>query len=123
MALLPDDWLPPLAEEAVELEALTEREQRMLRLAAPALREAVRELPSSQVPPLTLVLPEAPHGLPRATNDVSDLFLEGRLVVGHLIDSASLSVIVLFLTLSIPPLRPSHGGLSHCRARPQNKVP
>ena len=77
MALLPDDWLPPLAEEAVELEALTEREQRMLRLAAPALREAVRELPSSQVPPLTLVLPEAPHGLPRATNDVSDLFLEG----------------------------------------------
>ena len=41
LALLPDDALPPLAGEAEAAAGLTARQRRMLRLAGPALREAI----------------------------------------------------------------------------------
>lgn len=64
LALVPDDALPPLAEP-LESAGLTARQARMLRLAGPALAEALEALPpDSPKPPLLLALPEAAPGRP-----------------------------------------------------------
>jgi|SRR2546429_2970341 len=72
MALLPDDWLPALSYQLEDFGALTEREKRMLRLAGPALREAVKELPSTHALALDLALPETPE---RVAPPAGDSFL------------------------------------------------
>jgi 3-oxoacyl-[acyl-carrier-protein] synthase-1 len=64
MALLPEDALEPLADELEPL-PLTSRRRRMVRLAAPALREAMADV-AEDVPPMPLFigLPEPRPGAP-----------------------------------------------------------
>jgi 3-oxoacyl-[acyl-carrier-protein] synthase I len=64
MAMVDDQELELMAPEN-DLAALTMRERRMVRLAAPALREAVAGLELRQAPPLFLGLPRpAPNSQP-----------------------------------------------------------
>ncbi len=62
MALLPDDVLPPLEPSIEAMVGLTALQIRMLRLAAPALREVLLEVPRSDDVPLFLGTPEALPG-------------------------------------------------------------
>src|SRR5262245_31497410 len=57
LALLPEDALPPLAADLDGARGLTTRQARMLRLAAPALKEASAGLGPAEHPPLFLALP------------------------------------------------------------------
>jgi len=63
MALLPEEHVPPLAP-GLDAVPLTSRQARMLRLAAPALREALAPAPEEEPIPLFLGVPEAHPGLP-----------------------------------------------------------
>lgn len=54
MSILPDDVFPPLSPELAKVTGLTSRQIRMLRLAAPALREAVAGVPGLKKIPLYL---------------------------------------------------------------------
>ena len=72
LALVPDEALPPLAS-SLESEKLTMRQARMLRLALPALQEALSAVSVEQPLRLFLALPaEVPE---RPTSD-SKAFLE-----------------------------------------------
>lgn len=73
LALLPEDALPPLAPELETLAGLTSRQIRMLRLAAPALRETLAGLDPKERPPLFLGVPEP---LPDRPPVVSEAFLD-----------------------------------------------
>ena len=73
LALVPDDDLPPLADSLVAAPGLTARQARMLRLAHPAIEEALQALPPGPPPPLFLALPETPPGRPAA---VTEAFLD-----------------------------------------------
>ena len=73
MALLPDEVLPPLEPSLEALVGLTARQTRMLRLAAPALREVLIEVPRSDQVPLILGTPEA---LPGRPDPAGEKFLE-----------------------------------------------
>jgi 3-oxoacyl-[acyl-carrier-protein] synthase-1 len=73
MALLPDETLPALSPKLGEVVGLTSRQMRMLRLATPALQEAVENVPNSEAIPLYL---GAPNGLPNRPNPVDEKFLE-----------------------------------------------
>ena len=76
MALLPQDALPPLADALEAADGITARQRRMLRLATPALEEALAELPAEVRPgsiPLLLATPEKHADL---AEPVSDAFLE-----------------------------------------------
>lgn len=64
LALLPDEALPPLATPLAAVAGLTSRQRRMLRLAAPALREALAAAPPGSPPPLFLAGPEPLEGRP-----------------------------------------------------------
>lgn len=68
MALLPEDWLPPLHDDLADA-GLADREQRMLRLAGPALEEAMTGLPQRQKPALILAIPEAMPDVPLEMGD------------------------------------------------------
>ena len=70
LALVPDDALPPL-EEALLTQKLTVRQQRMLRLATPALQQATENV--QQPVPLLLCGPEK---LPGRRSVISDKFLQ-----------------------------------------------
>ena len=59
MALLPDDALPPLEPSLEEVIGLTARQIRMLRLAAPALREVLMEAPNPDQIPIFIGTPKA----------------------------------------------------------------
>lgn len=59
MALVPEDQLAPL-EPRIDALPLTSRQRRMLRLATPALQEAVEGLSDLERVPLFVGLPEAP---------------------------------------------------------------
>ncbi|MFQ5560024.1 MAG: hypothetical protein ACE5FU_05485 [Nitrospinota bacterium] len=72
MGLLPEDVLPPL-NPSLENVALTSRQSRMFRLSAPALQEALKDLPGSEQVPLYLGVPEA---FPERANPAHDLFIE-----------------------------------------------
>lgn len=76
MALLPDDWLPPLNEQLEDL-GLGEREERMLRLAGPAIAEAMAGLPERQIPPLLLAIPEP---MPELPLDIDETVLDHLMV-------------------------------------------
>ena len=54
MSILPDDVLPPLSPELEKITGLTSRQIRMLRLATPALQEAVEGVPDLKRIPLYL---------------------------------------------------------------------
>ncbi len=64
MALLPDDALPQLEPSLEALIGLTARQIRMLRLAAPALREVFIEAPNPDQIPVFLGTPEPLPGRP-----------------------------------------------------------
>lgn len=70
MCLVPDDALPPLDEELIKL-ALTSRQQRMLRLATPAVKQLADKL--TKPVPLMLCGPEK---MPGRRSVVSDKFLK-----------------------------------------------
>lgn len=58
LSLIPEDQLAPLAPE-LETQGFTSRQRRMLRLAAPALLEALAGLPPGEPPPAAFIgLPE-----------------------------------------------------------------
>ncbi len=69
MALVPDDVLPPLNEELAAEPGLTARQIRMLRLATPALREAMAPLEEPEPLPLLLAVPESFKDRPPAVPD------------------------------------------------------
>jgi 3-oxoacyl-[acyl-carrier-protein] synthase I len=73
MALLPDESLPALSPKLDEVVGLTSRQLRMLRLATPALQEAVETVPQSEAIPLYLGVP---NGLPKRPELVGEKFLE-----------------------------------------------
>jgi len=70
MALVPDDALPPL-EKALAKERLSSRQQRMLRLATPALQQVTENIDA----PLPLMFC-GPEKLPGRRSVVSDKFLQ-----------------------------------------------
>ena len=64
LALLPEENLPPLNDDLATQPGLTSRQMRMLRLAAPALREALQNYAPETPIPLFLAGPEALPGRP-----------------------------------------------------------
>lgn len=72
LALVPEASLPPLADE-FEHDGLTSRQCRMIRLAGPAMVEALQRLPQNRVVPLYLAVPEA---LPESPPVVDETFLD-----------------------------------------------
>ena len=77
MALVPDDCLPPLERSLEETIGLTARQARMLRLAAPALSEALRGVPNVGEIPILVGTPDA---LPGRADPAGDKFLEQLIV-------------------------------------------
>ncbi len=70
MALLPEDALPELTAAVKESGGLTQRQERMVRLAHPAIIEALENLPVDNPPlPLMLAGPETLPGRPLAITD------------------------------------------------------
>ncbi len=72
LAVLPEEAFPPLEEALETASAVAQRRQRMLRLAQPALHEALESLPENVSVPLFLAGPEA---LPDAEPPVSPRIL------------------------------------------------
>jgi len=64
MGTLLEEELPPLAPPVLETKGLTSTQQRLLRLAAPALAEAVADIGDPKRVPLFLGAPEATAGRP-----------------------------------------------------------
>lgn len=64
MGVLTEDELPPLASPVAEVKGLTATQVRLLRLAGPALQEAVADLADPRRVPLFLGAPEASGGRP-----------------------------------------------------------
>jgi 3-oxoacyl-[acyl-carrier-protein] synthase I len=106
LAEIPDDAVPPLAEDVAAIVGLTSRERRLVRLAAPALLECLVALAGTEVrPPLILSMPETVTRLPldprgflqwlaRQAGDVfdaerSDAIYAGRAGGLHAIDRAA----------------------------------
>lgn len=58
MSILPDDVLPPLEEDIEKELGLTSRQMRMLRLASPAIQEAIEDIPDTESIPIFLGVPE-----------------------------------------------------------------
>ncbi len=69
MALLPDEVLPPLASELEKAAGLTSRQMRILRLAAPALRQVATKLANTADIPIYLGAPEQFPNRPQPLND------------------------------------------------------
>jgi 3-oxoacyl-[acyl-carrier-protein] synthase I len=59
VASLPEDWLPALSDELVEADLLNETEQRLLRLAVPAMAECLDGFEPTGPVPLLLGVPDA----------------------------------------------------------------
>lgn len=79
MALLPEENLPPLHEELENATpGLTSRQRRMLRLATPALQEALESLPPApgRKVPLFLATPEKLPDQPDRPPPVTEKFLD-----------------------------------------------
>jgi 3-oxoacyl-[acyl-carrier-protein] synthase-1 len=74
MALIPDDILPPLNDDLAEVNKLTSRQARMLRLADLALPEALEHLPEDYEQPLPLLL-AGPQPRPDRARVVDGSFL------------------------------------------------
>ncbi len=68
LALMPEDTLPPLDDRLAALPGLTSRQIRKLRLAAPALQEALQNYNSDTPLPLFLAGPETMTDRPPAIN-------------------------------------------------------
>lgn len=73
LALLPEKALPPLDDILARMPGVTSRQARMLRLAAPALRETLQLLGDGEGLPLFLAGPEP---LPDRPPPVSEAFLD-----------------------------------------------
>lgn len=69
MSLLPDEALPPLHPELEKAVSLTSRQVRLLRLAAPALQEALIGDPDGNGVPLFLGAPEHLKSRPQPLNE------------------------------------------------------
>ena len=74
LALVPEEALPPLAEPLAAEPGLTARQTRMLRLAQPALVEALESLPAEAAPPPLLLA--GPEGLPGRPPAMTEAFPE-----------------------------------------------
>lgn len=87
MSILPDDVLPPLSPELEKVVGLTSRQIRMLRLAAPALQEAVAGIADLRGIPLYLGGPEPLADRPAP---IAEPFLQQLAIqAGVAFDSAS----------------------------------
>lgn len=87
MALIPDNALPPLVKELENISGLTVRQQRMLRIATPALHEALSTVTLNEAPPLFLAVPES---FPGYDTKIKANFLDQLIVQsGAKIDRAS----------------------------------
>lgn len=73
LALLPDNILPPLNEKLACLQGLSSRHVRMLRIADPALKEALEKAPVIDHIPLFLAGPE---DLPECPANIADGFID-----------------------------------------------
>jgi 3-oxoacyl-[acyl-carrier-protein] synthase-1 len=73
MAVVPEDALPPLNPSIISNVGLTSREQRMLRLVAPALEEVMQSVSLTIAPPLLLAVPES---LPESPISIKSKFLD-----------------------------------------------
>ncbi|HIJ88257.1 MAG TPA: hypothetical protein HPP97_11355 [Desulfuromonadales bacterium] len=73
MSILPDDVLPPLSPELEKVSGLTSRQIRMLRLATPALQEAIEGVPGLKRIPLYLAGAEPLENRPAP---ISEHFLQ-----------------------------------------------
>ncbi len=73
MALIPDEYLSPLSSQLESTTSMTSRQVRMLRLATPAINEALGKYPKDRTIALFLSLPETIPDLPAP---VTDAFLE-----------------------------------------------
>jgi len=73
MSAVPEAELPPLEKSLDQIPGLTSRQTRMLRLAGPALREAVADVGGVADVPLLLAVPEA---LPDRADPAGPKFLE-----------------------------------------------
>jgi 3-oxoacyl-[acyl-carrier-protein] synthase-1 len=83
MSVLPDDVLPPQAEELRKIPSLTTRQTRMLKLATPAIQEALENVPNTEEIPLYLGVPES---LPQRPEALDDIFIE------HLVTQAGVGL-------------------------------
>jgi len=73
MALVPDEAIPPLNAELAKQAGLTDRQQRMLRLATSPLQQLIASFPLPKHVPLVLAGPEK---LPGRRSVISDKFLQ-----------------------------------------------
>ena len=73
MALIPDDILPELKEEVASYPIFSSRQIRMLKLAQPALLEAIEALPEDQNMPIPLFL-AGPETIPERPRSITDMF-------------------------------------------------
>ena len=70
LSLLPDEELPHLVKEIEEKVGLTSRQIRLLRLAAPAIQQALEDMKNTEKVPLLLGAPESFAGrMPAITDD------------------------------------------------------
>jgi 3-oxoacyl-[acyl-carrier-protein] synthase-1 len=91
MALAPEDALPPLNPELESVMGMSARQSRMLRLATPALQEAMGKVPLKEPPPLFLALPES---IPEYSSTIGTSFLDHLIVqTGVAIDRKSSRII------------------------------
>jgi 3-oxoacyl-[acyl-carrier-protein] synthase I len=73
MATVPEDQMPPPDPALEDMPGLTARQIRMLRLAAPSLKESVADLGDASKVPLLLATPEP---LPNRPDPAGDKFLD-----------------------------------------------
>ena len=69
LSLLPDEELPPLVKEIEEKVGLTSRQIRLLRLAAPAIQQALEDMKNTEKVPVLLGAPEPFAGRKPAITD------------------------------------------------------
>jgi 3-oxoacyl-[acyl-carrier-protein] synthase I len=83
LSLLPDEALPPLVKDIEEKVGLTSRQMRLLRLAAPAMQQAVMDIKDTNTVPLLLGAPEAYADRKAAITEtfLQDLFLQANLTL------------------------------------------
>lgn len=91
MALVPEDALPPLNPELEFAAGITARQNRMLRLATPALQEVMCKISLKDPPPLFLALPES---IPGYLSIISTSFLSHLMMqTGIAIDQKSSRIV------------------------------
>ena len=83
LSLVPDEELPPLVKEIEAKVGLTSRQTRLLRLAAPAMQQAMKDIKATDTVPLLLGAPEPFADRKPAITDtfLPDFFLQANLAL------------------------------------------